>query len=139
MNISSDSAEKIASAISSVEAQNMAKNSEEFLADHIMQVVNNPKYMQSKNPIDLKNIGYEKINCIAGGETAGIPFAAYISERLSIPMIYVRKKTKTWGTLKKKRPNKNIGKIFIHKMIKNQPKQMKRIKQKVLHQLFQRQ
>ena len=60
MNISSDSAEKIASAISSVEAQNMAKNSEEFLADHIMQVVNNPKYMQSKNPIDLKNIGYEK-------------------------------------------------------------------------------
>jgi hypothetical protein len=60
MNISSDSAEKIASAISSVEAQNMAKNSEEYLADHIMQVVNNPKYMQSKNPIDLKNIGYEK-------------------------------------------------------------------------------
>ena len=60
MNISSDSAEKIASAISSVEAQNMAKNSEEYLADHIMQVVKNPKYMQSKNPIDLKNIGYEK-------------------------------------------------------------------------------
>ena len=60
----------------------------------------------------VKNIGYEKINCIAGGETAGIPFAAYISERLSIPMIYVRKKPKTYG--KKERiegdfkPNENI-------------------------------
>ena len=60
MDISSDSAEKIASAISSVEAKKIVKNSEEFLADHIMQVINNPKYMQLNNPVDLKNIGYEK-------------------------------------------------------------------------------
>ena len=34
---------------------------------------------------------------IAGGETAGIPFAAWIAERLDLPMIYVRKKPKGFG------------------------------------------
>ena len=34
---------------------------------------------------------------IAGGETAGIPFAAWIAERLGLPMIYVRKKPKGFG------------------------------------------
>ncbi|MCJ7777660.1 MAG: orotate phosphoribosyltransferase [Sedimentisphaerales bacterium] len=34
---------------------------------------------------------------IAGGETAGIPFAAYVAQTLSRPMIYVRKSTKGHG------------------------------------------
>ena len=34
---------------------------------------------------------------IAGGETAGIPFAAWIAERMNLPMIYVRKKPKGFG------------------------------------------
>lgn len=34
---------------------------------------------------------------LAGGETAGIPYAAYLSELLQKPMIYVRKKTKGFG------------------------------------------
>ena len=34
---------------------------------------------------------------IAGGETAGIPFAAWLAERLDLPMIYVRKKPKGFG------------------------------------------
>ncbi len=34
---------------------------------------------------------------IAGGETAGIPFAAWIAERLELPMVYVRKKPKGFG------------------------------------------
>ena len=34
---------------------------------------------------------------IAGGETAGIPFAAWISELTSLPMIYIRKKSKGFG------------------------------------------
>ena len=33
----------------------------------------------------------------AGGETAGIPFAAWVAERLGIPMAYVRKKPKGHG------------------------------------------
>src|SRR5690606_33840608 len=32
-----------------------------------------------------------------GGETAGIPFAAWLSERLALPMVYVRKKPKGFG------------------------------------------
>jgi len=34
---------------------------------------------------------------VAGGETAGIPFAAYVAQRLNIPMVYVRKKVKAHG------------------------------------------
>ncbi|MBM3309394.1 MAG: orotate phosphoribosyltransferase [Candidatus Altiarchaeales archaeon] len=35
---------------------------------------------------------------IAGAETAGIPLAAVISIKTGIPMVYVRKKPKTYGT-----------------------------------------
>jgi len=42
----------------------------------------------------VRDIGYESIDCVAGGETAGIPFAAWISDRLMLPMQYVRKKPK---------------------------------------------
>lgn len=35
---------------------------------------------------------------VAGGETAGIPFAAFASRSLSAPMAYIRKKTKDYGT-----------------------------------------
>jgi orotate phosphoribosyltransferase len=45
----------------------------------------------------LRDIGFEKIESVAGGETAGIPFAAWISERLALPMHYVRKKPKGFG------------------------------------------
>jgi orotate phosphoribosyltransferase len=34
---------------------------------------------------------------IAGGETAGIPYAAFVAERLHLPMIYIRKKPKEFG------------------------------------------
>ena len=37
------------------------------------------------------------LDAVAGGETAGIPFAAWISERLDLPMLYVRKKPKGFG------------------------------------------
>ena len=38
-----------------------------------------------------------RLDMVAGGETAGIPYAAWISERLSLPMLYVRKKPKGFG------------------------------------------
>jgi orotate phosphoribosyltransferase len=41
--------------------------------------------------------GFEKFDAVAGGETAGIPFAAWIAERLGLPMLYVRKKPKGFG------------------------------------------
>lgn len=42
-------------------------------------------------------VGFETIESIAGGETAGIPFAAWISDRMNLPMAYVRKKAKGFG------------------------------------------
>ncbi|MEM1398476.1 MAG: orotate phosphoribosyltransferase [Pseudomonadota bacterium] len=42
-------------------------------------------------------VGLEQIDAVAGGETAGIPFAAWIAERMALPMLYVRKKPKGFG------------------------------------------
>jgi orotate phosphoribosyltransferase len=41
--------------------------------------------------------GFESLDAVAGGETAGIPFAAWIADRLSLPMLYVRKQPKGFG------------------------------------------
>ena len=38
-----------------------------------------------------------EFDILAGGETAGIPYAAFLSERLNKPMIYIRKKPKGFG------------------------------------------
>jgi len=45
----------------------------------------------------LRDVGFEAFTNIAGGETAGMPFAALIAERLALPMTYVRKKPKGYG------------------------------------------
>ena len=45
----------------------------------------------------VRDIGYESIDIVAGGETAGIPFAAWIADNLMLPMQYVRKKAKGFG------------------------------------------
>ncbi|WP_142848109.1 orotate phosphoribosyltransferase [Telmatospirillum sp. J64-1] len=46
-----------------------------------------------------REAGFESIDAIAGGETAGIPYAAWISEQLALPMLYVRKKPKGFGRM----------------------------------------
>lgn len=46
-----------------------------------------------------KSIGRGKFDLVAGGETAGIPFAAWIADYFFVPMIYVRKKPKEFGRL----------------------------------------
>jgi len=44
-----------------------------------------------------EDAGFEAFDSVAGGETAGIPFAAFLAERLALPMQYVRKKPKGFG------------------------------------------
>lgn len=44
-------------------------------------------------------IGLENIDLVAGGETAGIPYGAFIAERLEKPMLYVRKEPKGYGRM----------------------------------------
>ena len=64
MNVDSKSFDQIKSAINSKEAKNIAKQSEEYLTDHIMRIINDPSFMISNsNNIDLRNVGY-KTNAI---------------------------------------------------------------------------
>ncbi len=44
-----------------------------------------------------REIGLESLDAVAGGETAGIPYAAWLSDALSLPMLYIRKKPKGFG------------------------------------------
>jgi orotate phosphoribosyltransferase len=53
--------------------------------------------MDFATSIIIREAGFESIDVIAGGETAGIPFAAWIADRLGLPMQYVRKKPKGFG------------------------------------------
>ncbi|HEY7164900.1 MAG TPA: orotate phosphoribosyltransferase [Candidatus Binatia bacterium] len=46
------------------------------------------------------DIGRDGIDVVAGGETAGIPYAAYVSHILKKPMIYIRKQPKGYGGTK---------------------------------------
>ncbi|MFZ3358980.1 MAG: orotate phosphoribosyltransferase [Xanthobacteraceae bacterium] len=45
----------------------------------------------------MRDVGFEQFDGVAGGETAGIPFAAWMADRLMLPMQYVRKKPKGFG------------------------------------------
>lgn len=42
-------------------------------------------------------IGRANLDAAAGGETAGIPYAAWVADRLHLPMQYIRKKPKGFG------------------------------------------
>lgn len=53
--------------------------------------------MDFASSVILSEIGYESIDNIAGGETAGIPFAAWIADKLMLPMQYIRKQAKGFG------------------------------------------
>lgn len=41
--------------------------------------------------------GVEAFDAVAGAETAGLPLAAWLAERLMLPMLYVRKRPKGFG------------------------------------------
>lgn len=42
-------------------------------------------------------VGVNRFDAVAGGETAGIPYAAWLAEAMDKPMLYVRKKPKGFG------------------------------------------
>jgi orotate phosphoribosyltransferase len=46
------------------------------------------------------DIGLDKIDVVAGGETAGIPYAAFVAHLIKKPMIYIRKQPKGYGGTK---------------------------------------
>ena len=44
-----------------------------------------------------RDAGFEAFDAVAGGETAGIAFAAWMADKLGLPMQYVRKQPKGFG------------------------------------------
>jgi len=59
-------------------------------------------FVDERNFIMDESINYFKehnlqFDFLAGGETAGIPYAAIISEKMKKPMLYIRKKPKGFG------------------------------------------
>jgi orotate phosphoribosyltransferase len=44
-----------------------------------------------------REVGFDNVDAIAGGETAGIPYAAWIADAVKKPMLYVRKQPKGFG------------------------------------------
>src|SRR3989344_1633157 len=60
-----------------------------------------PSYPESMGAVTeelVKAVKKLKPEVIAGAETAGIPLATAISLKTKIPMIYVRKRPKSYGT-----------------------------------------
>ena len=53
--------------------------------------------MDHGKTVIMNEVGFESLDALAGGETAGIPFAAWLAERTALPMQYVRKKPKGFG------------------------------------------
>lgn len=45
----------------------------------------------------LLHAGFEQFDAVAGAESAGSPYAAWIAERLALPLQYVRRKSRGFG------------------------------------------
>ena len=58
-------------------------------------------------------IGLDNIDVVAGGETAGIPYASFVSHLIKKPMIYIRKQPKGYGGTKQIEGNLEAGKRVL--------------------------
>ena len=63
--------------------------------------------------IKLINEKFEDVEIISGTATAGIPHAAYISEKMELPMNYVRSKSKSHGKQNQIEGAKSKGKKVV--------------------------
>ena len=65
----------------------------------LISFVNERARLMDMMAASIKSVGLDHFDYIAGGETAGIPYAAFIADRLKKPMLYVRKKPKGFGRM----------------------------------------
>ncbi|MFL2661613.1 MAG: orotate phosphoribosyltransferase [Alphaproteobacteria bacterium] len=65
------------------------------------RIISFPRECKELIDFGVKKIGHKinlsEITNVAGGESAGIPFAALIANRLKMPMTYIRKERKKFG------------------------------------------
>jgi orotate phosphoribosyltransferase len=62
-----------------------------LIAEKIISFVEERTFIMNAAITYINNNKLE-FDLVAGGETAGIPYAAFISEKIKKPMIYIRKK-----------------------------------------------
>ena len=79
--------------------------SDKYLVEERNKILNIAKNYIEKNDL--------KFDILAGGETAGIPYASFLSQILNKPMIYVRKKPKDFGKNKQIEGDFNEGQKVI--------------------------
>lgn len=62
-------------------------------------MISDPEFMRlyTRAAREILEAAGAVIDAVAGGETAGIPYAAYLAQELDRPMLYVRKKVKGHG------------------------------------------
>lgn len=65
------------------------------------RLISFPKEMKTLTNLAVKKLrshnDFKEISNIAGGESAGIPFATLIASKLNLPMTYIRKEKKKFG------------------------------------------
>ena len=66
-------------------------------------LISDPRFMRLYTRVAAAVLGGAGVvlDAVAGGETAGIPYAAYLARHLDLPMLYVRKKAKGHGVASK--------------------------------------
>ena len=66
-------------------------------------LISDPAFMRlfTRTAAEVLRAADVRLDAVAGGETAGIPYAAYLARDLDLPMLYVRKKAKGYGIASK--------------------------------------
>lgn len=62
------------------------------------RVISDPSFLRLFTATSGLLLAGTDFDVVAGGETAGIPYAAYLAQAVGKPMIYLRKKPKGYGT-----------------------------------------
>lgn len=62
------------------------------------QVISSPNFMRLFTAAARRALYGCDFDAVAGGATAGIPYASYLAADLNRPLLYVRKSTKNYGT-----------------------------------------
>ena len=79
------------------------------------RLISFPKEMKTITNLAVKKIkslnNLKKISNIAGGESAGIPFATLIASKLKLPMTYIRKEKKNLVKIHKSKELLNLKKM----------------------------
>jgi orotate phosphoribosyltransferase len=63
------------------------------------KIVSYPQQRRALMKMGAAQLKHLKFDMVAGGETAGIPFGAWLSDEMDLPMVYVRKQPKGFGRM----------------------------------------